>query len=91
MELVADQSTLIITCNSFTMVCPSVRGDNPWALASGLSHVQVDNHVITILYNLNQCGPRTKKYEIFRAKCELVKCGIKSYFSDFFHRNSCLN
>ena len=27
------------------MVCPPVRGDNPWALASGLSPVQVDNHV----------------------------------------------
>ena len=25
------------------MVCPSVRGDNPRALASGLSHVDVDN------------------------------------------------
>ena len=36
------------------------------------------------MFNLNQCGPRTKNYEIFRAKCELVKCGIKSYFSDFF-------
>ena len=29
--------------SSYTMGCPSVRGDNPRALASGLSYVQVDN------------------------------------------------
>ena len=29
--------------NSYTMGCPHVRGDNPRALASGLSYVQVDN------------------------------------------------
>ena len=26
-------------CNSYTMGCPPVRGDNPRALASGLSYV----------------------------------------------------
>ena len=31
-------------CNSCTKGCPPVRGDNPRALASGLSYVQVDNH-----------------------------------------------
>ena len=31
------------TSNSYTMGCPPVRGDNPRALASGLSYVQVDN------------------------------------------------
>ena len=41
--------------NSYTMACPPVRGDNPRALASGLSYVQVDKHGITILYNLHQC------------------------------------
>ena len=41
-------------CNSYTMGCPPVRGDNPRALASGLSNVQVDKHVITILYHLHQ-------------------------------------
>ena len=43
------------------MVCPPVRGDNPRALASGLSYVQVDKHGITtcILYHLHQCRPRT--------------------------------
>ena len=30
-------------CNSNTMGCPPVRGDNSQALASGLSYVQVDN------------------------------------------------
>ena len=34
--------------NSYTMGCPLVRGDNPRALASGLSYVQVDKHGITI-------------------------------------------
>ena len=29
-------------CNSYTMVCPSVGGDNPRALARGLSPVQAD-------------------------------------------------
>ena len=41
------------------MGCPSVRGDNPRALASGLSYVQVDKHGITILYHLHQCRPCT--------------------------------
>ena len=35
--------------NSYTMGCPPVRGDNPRALASGLSYIQVDKHGITIL------------------------------------------
>ena len=45
------------TRNSYTMGCPPVRGDNPRALASGLSYVQVDKHGITILYHLHQCRP----------------------------------
>ena len=48
------------------MGCPPVRGDNPRALASGLSYVQVDNHGITILYHLHQCS--LAHHEIFRAK-----------------------
>ena len=36
------------TCNSYTMGCPPVLGDNPRALESGLSYVQVDKHGITI-------------------------------------------
>ena len=40
--------------NSYTMGCPPVCGDNPRALASGLSYVQVDKHGITSLYHLHQ-------------------------------------
>ena len=47
--------------NSYTMGCPPVRGDNPRALASGLSYVQVDKHGITILYHLHQCRPCTSR------------------------------
>ena len=42
------------SCNSYSMGCPPVRGDNPRALASGLSYVQVDKHGITVLYHLHQ-------------------------------------
>ena len=48
-------------CNSYTMGCPPVRGDNPRALASGLSYVQMDKHGITILYHLHQCRPCTSR------------------------------
>ena len=47
--------------NRYTMVCPSVRGDNPRALASGLSYVQADKHGIPILYHLHQCRPCTER------------------------------
>ena len=49
----------------YTMACPPVRGDNPRALASGLSYVQVDKHGITILWHLYQFRPDN---EIVRAK-----------------------
>ena len=41
--------------NSKTMGCPPVRGDNPQALASGLSYVQMGKHGIIILYHLHHC------------------------------------
>ena len=53
------------------MACPPVHGDNPRALMSGLSYVQVDKHVsglsyvqvdkhgITILCHRHQCRPYT--------------------------------
>ena len=44
------------------MGCPPVRGDNPRALASGLSYVQVEKHGITIVYHLYQCRPCTLRY-----------------------------
>ena len=52
---------IVKPCNSYTMGCPPVRGDNPRALASGLSYVQVDKHGITILYHLHQCRPCTSQ------------------------------
>ena len=48
-------------CNSYTMGCPPVRGDNPRALASGLSYVEMDKHGIPILYHLHQCRPCTSR------------------------------
>ena len=51
---------------SYTMGCPPVGGDNPQALASGLSYIQVGKHGITILYHLHQCRP--VHHEIFHAK-----------------------
>ena len=50
---------IICISNSYTMGCPPVRGDNPQALASGLSYVQVDKNGITILCHLHQCRPCT--------------------------------
>ena len=47
--------------NSYTMGCLPVRGDNPRALASGLSYVQVDKLGITFLYHLHQCRPCTSR------------------------------
>ena len=44
---------VFLVSNSYTMGCPPVRGDNPRALASGLSYVQVDKHGITILCHLH--------------------------------------
>ena len=49
----------LMISNSYTMGCPPVRGDNPRALASGLSYIQVGKNGVTILYNLHQCGPCT--------------------------------
>ena len=65
------------------MGCPPVRGDNPRALASGLSYVQVDKHGITILYRLHQCRPCTSRD--IRAK--VGKGGINNstcYFDSYF-------
>ena len=47
--------------NSYTMGCPPVRGDNPRALASGLSYVHVDKHGITTLYPHHHCRPCTSR------------------------------
>ena len=47
--------------NSYTMGFPPVCEDNPRALASGLSYVQVDKQGKTILYHLHQCRPCTSR------------------------------
>ena len=60
-EINQSQVNAVRLCNSYTMGCPPVRGDNPRALASGLSYVQVDKHGITILYHLHQCRPCTSR------------------------------
>ena len=51
--------TIISLCNIYTIGCLPVHGDNPRALASGLSYVEVDKHDITILHHLHQCRPYT--------------------------------
>ena len=48
------------------MGCPPVRGDNPRALASGLSYVQVDKHGITIY--TTYISVDLAYHEIFHAK-----------------------
>ena len=57
---------LVSLSNSYTIGSSPVRGDNPRALASGLSYVHVDKHGVTILYYLHQCN--LAHHEIFRAK-----------------------
>ena len=49
------------------MVCPPVRGDNPRALASGLSYVQADKHGIAINYT-TYISVDFAHHEIIRAK-----------------------
>ena len=52
---------ILTLCNSFTMACPPVRGDNPQALASGLSYVHMDKYGKTVLYHLHQWRPCTSR------------------------------
>ena len=56
------------------MGCPPVRGDNPRAVASGLSYVQVDKHGITI--SNTYISVDLAQHKIFRAK--VGKGGINS-------------
>ena len=52
------------------MVCPPVRGDNPQALASGLSYVQMGKHGTTYI------SVDLTHHEIARAK--IGKSGINA-------------
>ena len=55
--------------NSYTMVCPPVRGDNPGASASGLSPVQGVNPWYNCMYFLTTLIiVRLAQYELFCAK-----------------------
>ena len=63
------------TCNRYTMGCPPVRGDNPRALASGLSYVQVNIYSITI--SITYISVDLAHQVIFHAK--VGKGGIKVY------------
>ena len=60
--------------NSYIMGCPPVCGNNPRALASGLSYVQVDKH--GILFYTTYINVDLAHQVIFHAK--LGKGGIKS-------------
>ena len=62
------------------MGCPPVHGDNPQALASGLSYVQVDKHGITIY--TTYISVYLAHREIFRAK--VGKGGINMFNSHRF-------
>ena len=65
------------------MGCPPEPGDNPRALASGLSYVQVDKHGITIFYTTS-ISVDLAHHEIFRAK--VCKGGI---YVDISHPSTC--
>ena len=65
-----------IVRNSYTMGCPPVRGDNPRALASGLSFVQMDKHGITTLLYTTYISVELAHRKIYHAK--VGKGGIKS-------------
>ena len=51
--------------NIYTMGCPPVRGDNPQALASGLSYLQVDKYGTTNISTVDLAH-----HLIFRAKVD---------------------
>ena len=64
---------MFMLSTSYTRICPPVRENNPRALASGLSYVQVDRHSITILYTYISVD--LAHHDIFHA--EVRKGGIK--------------
>ena len=67
--------------NSYTMGCLPVRGDNPRALVSGLSYVQVDKHSINIY--TTYISVDLAHNEIYHAK--VGKGGIDMQISLRFH------
>ena len=66
------------------MGCPPVRGDNPRALASGLSYVQMDKHGI---FYTTYISVDLAHREIFRAKVGkggINVCRLSCVFSSMF-------
>ena len=59
---------ILALCNGYTMGCPPVRGENPRALASGLSYVHMDYDGLAILYQLYHTSVDLTHHEIFRAR-----------------------
>ena len=60
---------------SYNMACPHVRGDNPRALASGLSFVQVDKYAK--LSYTTYISVDLAHYEILRVKVGQVGISTK--------------
>ena len=63
------------------MGCPPVRGDNPRALASGLSYVQVDKH--GIIFYTTYISIDLAHHEIFHAKGGINL--VRSYEPDYVY------
>ena len=63
------------------MCCPPVRGDNPRALASGLSYVQVDKRGITIY--TTYISVELEHHKIFCAKVGKVGINRGSYMGAY--------
>ena len=66
-KIVNESLPQLTLSNSYTMGCPPVRGDNPRALANGLSYVQVDKHDITI-FNTTYISVEPAHHDIVHAK-----------------------
>ena len=71
--------------NSYTMGCPPIRGENPRALASGLSYVQVDKHGITIYTTFTSVDLAHHKF--FRSKVTKAKKICVSGYMKFLNRD----
>ena len=68
-----------VISNSYTMGCPPVRGDNPRALASGLSYEQVDNPWYNYFYT-TYISVELAHQVIFHAK--VGKGGVRLVFRE---------
>ena len=86
------RSTGIYVVIVYTMGCPPVRGDNPRALASGLSPVQKDNHVPSKPYRPAIETPLERRFAgepIETRDCMLAIITILSYMYHLYHCRPC--